>query len=513
MRRLLCWVVLLVVLIGLLPTVSAQDDGIVLESFIDETYGLQGVIPQEWESLGSGLYARDIGGGDITLVAVQSAPSSADDVWTALLPQFGLAEIPESDGTYAGQSFNFTLYQFESSMSGTTDQFDLGMTEQSGQTILVLLTANADEYDILHEQVFLPMLDALAPLENDEDLPYAVEEVTFTNGDFTLAGTLTIPTGEGQHPAVVLMTGSGPQNRDEMVVPGFPIFRLLADYLTREDIAVLRYDDRGVGASDGEWAETSLHDFAADAQAAVDYLATRADINSEQIGLLGHSEGGMYAAIMGANPDSNVAFVILMAGPAIGGTDILIEQNKDIFTQAGASPEELQAQIDLLQNIFPLLASRDYDAVYDVVYETALAQWEAATPLEQTLSGFEDGAEFAQSSAETMMAQVANEPFASLMEYDPTTDLLATEIPILAIFGRLDIQVNAEVNVAAFEAILAESGNPDATIITLEDANHLFQAAQTGSLDEYSTLEPNFTPDFLPTVSNWILARVDVSAE
>lgn len=503
----------LIFLLMAVPVISAQDGTVPLEPFTDDTYGLQGVIPEGWESAGPGLYARGSSSTDFTLVAVQAAPVSLEELWTALLPQLGLSDAPESVGTYEGSAFEFVLYQVDVSAGGTDVQVDVAMSEHEGQTIVVLLQTNPDEYEQLHEEVFLPMLAALAPFEVTEDLPYHVEEVTFTNGDAKLAGTLTIPQGEGQHPGVVLMTGSGPQNRDEMVVPGFPIFRLIADYLTRQGIAVLRYDDRGIGQSSGEWGETSLHEFASDGQAAVDYLLTRDDINPAQVGLLGHSEGGYYAAIIGAIPDSNVAFIILMAGPAVSGTDVLLVQNEDIFAQAGASPEDIQAQLDFLNALFPLLQARDYETIRELAYETALEQWDTLTEDERAATGAEDAESFAKTAADNMLAQVGNEPFASLIEYDPAADLAAIDVPLLAIYGGLDIQVSAEANVAALEGIVAGSGNADVTIITLEDANHLFQAAKTGAIEEYSELDFEFTADFLPTVSDWILDRVDVVAE
>ncbi|MCI0713408.1 MAG: alpha/beta hydrolase, partial [Chloroflexi bacterium] len=175
---------------------------------------------------------------------------------------------------------------------------------------------------------------------------------------------------------------------------------------------------------------------------------------------------------------------------------------------AGASAEDIQAQLDFLNALFPLLQARDYEAIRELGYETALEQWEQLTEEERTATGAEDAESFAQTAADNMLAQVGNEPFASLIEYDPTADLATIDVPILAIYGGLDLQVNAEANVAALETIVA-----DVTIITLEDANHLFQAAETGSIQEYSQLEFGFTAEFLPTVSDWILERVDVVAE
>lgn len=513
MRFVFVWVLVGVITAGMVPVVAAQDGTVVLEPFTDETYGLQGVVPAGWGSVGPGLYARQQDAEDITLVAIQAVPADSATVWTSLLPQFGLSEAPESVGTYAGGTYTFTLYQFDQFMVGINGRFDLAMVEHNGQTIIVLLQTTADEYDTLHTDVFLPILDELAPLVDDTELPYHVEEVSFSHDDITLAGTLTVPATAGPHPAVVLMTGSGAQNRDEMVIPGFPIFRQIADYLTQQGIAVLRYDDRGVGQSTGEWSETSLSEFATDGQAAVDYLRTREDINPDQVGLLGHSEGGMYAAMIGANSESNVAFIILMAGPTTGGTDVLIEQNIDILTLAGADEAAIQLQLDFLESIFPYLADRDYEGLREFLVELGTAEWEALTEEERAQLGTDDFETYLETAVNNAMAQFANEPFASLMDYDPTADIGQIDVPVLAIFGGLDIQVNAETHTAALEAIVAENNLQDVTIITLDDANHLFQAAETGSVEEYSLLATEFTPEFLPTISEWLLPRIDIKTE
>jgi pimeloyl-ACP methyl ester carboxylesterase len=276
---------------------------------------------------------------------------------------------------------------------------------------------------------------------------------------------------------------------------------------------VLRYDDRGVGQSSGEFIETDLHDFASDGQAAVDFLLTRDDINPAQVGLLGHSEGGYYAQIIAANPDSNVAFVVLMAGPTVSGVDVLLAQNEDVFGQAGMTPAFIQRRKDFLMELFPLVVNRDFDAAGELTYEYSLEQWENLTEEARSVIGAEDAESYAQIQREAVLDQMSAEWWVSFIEYDPRVDLAAVNVPMLAVFGSLDIQVSPEANVAALETSLDESGNPDVTIITLEDANHLFQAAVTGSIEEYFELELDFTPDFLPTVGEWILEHVDIVVE
>ncbi|MCL4251785.1 MAG: alpha/beta hydrolase [Anaerolineae bacterium] len=486
----------------------AQDATVV--PFSDDTYGVQGLIPEGWQSLNdTTIYMRQSTPTDVATLIIQSAPLNMDRLWPLLLPQFGLDAVPESTGTYTTDVFEWTLYYFDFTQGDITVEFDLGLAELNGTTYLVLLQAMPDEYDALHESVFLPVLDALRLLE-EEEVPYRVEDVTFDNGDITLAGTLTLPDTEGRHPAVVLMTGTGPQNRDETVVPGFPVFKLIADHLTRNGIAVLRYDDRGVGQSGGDYDATSIYDFAADGEAAIAYLKTRDDINPDQVGVMGHSEGGVYASIIGAHPDSGAAFIISMAGTAVDGKELLLRQNELLMQSGDATDEQIQSQLDFLNSIFAPIAERDWDAVAERVRQHVTAQWDMLTEAEQTATGAPDVETFAQRETDTFLQGYANESFATFLEYNPGEGWAQTTVPVLGIFGSLDLQVDAEQNAEPMEAALREAGNEDFTVVTLEGANHLFQAAETGSIAEYVSLPKEFIAEFLPTVTDWLLAHVDV---
>jgi len=340
---------------------------------------------------------------------------------------------------------------------------------------------------------------------------YIVEKVTFKNSDITLAGTLTRPTVDGQHPAVVLMTGTGPQDRDNMVLPRFRIFQQIADYLTQQGIAVLRYDDRGVAQSGGVFEETSIYDFAADASAAIQYLKSRTDINPNQTGVLGHSEGGAYAAILGANPHSGVNFIITMAGLCIRGDDILKEQSRLMFEAQGASEAMIQSQLAFLDDVIPLMIAKDYESARERTYKVALEQLAIARENgDPTVAKVKNDDAYAKNMADTFMAGYANASFSSLMAYDPRPDFAQTTVPILAIFGERDLQVPPQSNIAGLEVAFAKSNNDDVTITTIAGANHLFQHAVTGAATEYMTLKRTFADAFLPTLSDWILKRVDV---
>lgn len=506
--------VVAVLMLALVPAVAAQDE-ITLTPVENESFLLAGVVPEGWQFAGPGLYARASGPGDVVLVALQSAPAAADVVLQSLLPQLGLTEAPEPAGTYETEAFTFTLYEVTVQPSATvTIDVNMALAEANNRSYIVLLQSTPADTEMLVEAVYFPMLDALrtfTPAPVLVDVPYTSEEVRVENGDVTLAGTLTLPPGDGPHPAVVLVTGSGPQDRDESLEPitSFKPFRDLADALTRAGVAVLRYDDRGVAASTGDFAAATLNDFVSDAAAAVAFLKARTDINTDEIGVLGHSEGGYVTARLGAtNPD--VAFLIAMAGPGASGADVLLVQNERIMTASGASDELIQTQLDMLNAIFPLVEARDWEAVEQVIFDTVIAQYDLMTPEEQALVG--EPEPYARQQVAAFMSGYQTEWFRTFLSYDPAPDWAQTSVPVLAIFGDLDTQVDVEQNAPLIEAALTEAGNEDFEIVVLEGANHLFQAAQTGSPQEYGALEAAYIDGFLTTVTDWVTARVTVTA-
>ena len=193
-------------------TAEATAETIVLVPHTDEAFGIESVVPDGWTDAGNGLFARATSASDTTLIAQQSAALGATSVMNAILPQLGLTAAPESVGTYQGAVLEWTLYQVDVNARGVTIKVDLALAESNGKTYIVLLQTSPDSYDELHAAVFLPILDTLAPLTveaTQEAVPYTVEEVTFANGDITLAGTLTLPPSGGPHAAIVLVTGSG----------------------------------------------------------------------------------------------------------------------------------------------------------------------------------------------------------------------------------------------------------------------------------------------------------------
>lgn len=340
--------------------------------------------------------------------------------------------------------------------------------------------------------------------ETAEPLPYREEEVSFANGDVTLAGTLTLPEGDGPFPAVVLLTGSGQQNRDEElpIVPGYRPFRDIADALTRRGLAVLRYDDRGVGGSSGDLETATTADFAQDAEAAFGYLVGRPEVDGTRAGLLGHSEGGIIAAMLAAR-DPEVAFVVSMAGPSVRGYEVLLKQLERLVLASGGSAEEAAGAAAEQQVVLDLVMAEDWDGLEAKV--TELLQGQVAALPEQQRALIDDVDAFVQQRVDQQLEVLQSPWYQFFLAHDPGADWARVTVPVLALFGTLDAQVDAEQNRTALEAIMAEAGNQDLTVVVLPTANHLFQDAKTGALEEYSMLPTELVPGLLETIGDWLL--------
>ena len=344
--------------------------------------------------------------------------------------------------------------------------------------------------------------DGAGTVEEPELLPYQQEEITFENGQFHFEGTLTLPHGPGPFPAVVMITGSGPQDRDEQLV-GFRPFRIIADHLTRLEIAVYRYDDRGVGSSTGSVSEATSSDFADDVLAAATRISAHPRIDAARIGLIGHSEGGIVAPIA-ANRSSAISFAVLLAGTSVTGAEVIYEQAMLIARTASASEDDIAKQTQFQQRMFEALKrGEDLEQFRDEM-AADFRQAIATAPPEQR-AAISDVDEFIETRVNTEIAQIQTPWFRYFLSYDPAVALRKAEIPILALFGELDLQVSPAQN---YEPMVeALSGNDDVTIEVIPGANHLFQAAVTGSPSEYATLDKSFIPGFLEKISDWILAR------
>jgi pimeloyl-ACP methyl ester carboxylesterase len=326
--------------------------------------------------------------------------------------------------------------------------------------------------------------------------PYKEEEVSYENkqDQVKLPATLTLPPGSGPFPAVVLITGSGPQDRNESLLSHQP-FLVLADYLTRRGIAVLRADDRGVGGTSKGGPNDTTENYAADALAGVEFLKTRKEINAKRIGLIGHSEGAL-AAPMAAVKSSDIAFIVLMAGPGISGAKLL---NKQIALIAAAECEkEVERSVAEGQQLMTTVIQEKDDAVArQKLHEGAVKRAEAAKKkIDSQLA-----------SADAQSAAWATPWFRYFLSYDPRPTLLKLRLPVLAINGEKDLQVPAKDDLEAIDQALKAAGNKDYKIVLLPNLNHLFQTTRTGAPSEYAEIEETFAPIALQTIGDWIAAH------
>ena len=338
-----------------------------------------------------------------------------------------------------------------------------------------------------------------------EPVPYQEVEVTFASGDVKFAGTLTLPPGGVPHPAVILITGSGPQDRDETIF-GFKLFRVIANHLTRHGIAVLRYDDRGVGGSTGDVNQATTEDFAGDVLSALDLLQNRPDVDSAQIGLLGHSEGGIVAPLAATRSDG-VAFLVLMAGTALPGDVILVEQLKLILRAGGATDAHIEQQVQLQEQIIAKIRTGEgWDLVESRLRQISLEELDGMSAAER--AAIADADEFADAVVRQRLQAAQTPWFRYFVDYDPRLALGQVQVPVLAVFGELDLQVPAVPNQKALVRTLEQANHREYTTVIVPGANHRFQKAVTGNPTEYARLEPEFLPGFLDLITNWILEDV-----
>lgn len=345
-------------------------------------------------------------------------------------------------------------------------------------------------------------------LEQPKDtiaLPYKEEEVTYYNGDIKFAGTLTIPKTSGKHPAVVMITGSGAQNRDEEIY-GFKIFRIIADALTRNGIAVLRTDDRGIGGSTGKSGSETTEDFAGDVNKAVKFLKTRDDIDPNQIGLFGHSEGGIIAPMV-ASQSGDISFIILMAGTGVKGIDILKEQSRLIILAGGGTEKEAEENNSILEKAYKcVLSDTGWDELQILVENSIKNNYDKMTDEEK--KSIKDLDEYSKSMAKMSVQQMKSTWMKYFMVYDPEPALEKVKCPVLMLFGENDLQVPPKQNKEPMENALKKGGNNDYKTVIIPKANHLFQECDNGNPADYQKLKKEFAPGFLDAITGWILNRV-----
>ena len=340
--------------------------------------------------------------------------------------------------------------------------------------------------------------------QDPKDFPYHQEEVEFYNkaDNVKLAGTLTLPRNQKVEKVVLLVSGSGPQNRNEELLGDYNHrpFLVLSDYLTRQGIGVLRYDDRGVGESTGNRAISTIEDFAEDAEAGMLYLEGRKDLKNAQIGIVGHSEGGMVAPMV-ASRNKSVDFIVLLAGPGMDIDEALMVQSLLIARSEGAPEELVQAGQKVNKEIYSFIKKNKDQSPdklrpeVEKIFERGLTYF----PEEEQVKFKESGKTF-----EKEAATVLTPWFIHFISFEPSVYLSKVKVPVLALNGTLDLQVEVKGNLEAIEKALKKAGNKNVEIVALEGLNHLFQKATTGAVSEYGQIEETFHEPVMAQISDWI---------
>jgi len=418
-----------------------------------------------------------------------------DGTLTATLdsPDQGVTGIPVEEVIFKDNTLHLEVKSVGGVYEGKVSEDFLvieGEWKQSGGTFPLTLKRVDKAVEILRPQV------------PKKPYPYIEEEVAYENKEagITLAGTLTLPSGKGPSPVVLLISGSGPQDRNETIYNHHP-FLVLADYLTRQGIAVLRVDDRGVGESTGDFSQATSVDFASDVLAGIEYLKTRKEINPEQIGLIGHSEGGLIAPMVAVkSPD--VAFIILMAGTGLTGEEILYLQGALISRAMGVSEEDIAKNRQFNEKIFSVIKEeKDKKNAEERLRQMFMEDWEKMSDEKKEQMG--DPEVILKAQLPNLLA-----PWLKFfLTYDPRPTLSKVKCPVLAINGEKDLQVPPKENLSAIEEALKVGGNQNYTIKELPGLNHLFQTAQTGLPAEYAKIEETISPVALKIISDWILEQ------
>lgn len=405
-------------------------------------------------------------------------------------PDQGAKGIPTTTTNFENSILKITIANAKIEYEGTLgkDNIIVGTFKQGGQSFPMNLS-----------KVVIEKERFVRPQEPIKPYPYYSEEVTFENNKagIILAGTLTLPKKDGVFPVVILISGSGPQNRDEELL-GHKPFLVLSDYLTKNGIAVLRYDDRGTALSKGDFKTATSADFATDVESAITYLKTRKEINKKKIGLMGHSEGGLIAPIV-ASKSKDVAFIVLLAGTGIQGDQILLLQQKLIGKASGISDEDLQKNELINRKAFDIVNKSNNIEQLNIdltnfIKQSLVENPNAGKPQEMSDEEF----------VKLQVNQIANPWMQYFIKYNPAPALEKVKCPVLAINGEKDLQVPPKENLEAIKNALTKGGNKKVTTKDLPNLNHLFQECKTGSPDEYAKIEQTFSPTALTEILNWM---------
>lgn len=392
------------------------------------------------------------------------------------VPQQGAMDIPVKEFSTDGFNVKIDIAAIQATFDGIIALGNISGTFHQNGLDMKLLLERSEKAEMKRPQTPKP------------PFPYSSEEVKFTNKaeGITLAGTLTVPAGDGPFPAVVMITGSGSQDRNEEFW-GHQLFYVIADCLSRNGVAVLRFDDRGVGESEPGKTEGTTADLAYDAEAAVDFMRARGGFT--KIGVLGHSEGGCISFILGAR--EKVDFIVSLAGPSLSGTEVIATQQRAIYEAMGVPEEQISANEQLFADLFKIILKAD-------------APKDAEEEMDKRLT-------IAGTSEETKQ-QVLQELLLPWMfhflKYDPAEDIKATRCPVLALNGSKDVQVVAVPNMARYVKLGVEAPELEITMRTFADLNHMFQHCDTGVPAEYPLIEETISPEVLEVILDFISNKI-----
>jgi fermentation-respiration switch protein FrsA (DUF1100 family) len=406
-------------------------------------------------------------------------------------PDQGATGLPVASVSISGAKVDLEMPAFGARYEGTLSPDGArieGSWEQGGMK-LPLVLAKRDRPIVLDR-----------PQEPRPPFPYTSTEMSIRNekAGITLAGSLLVPEGAGPFPAVVLVSGSGAQNRDEELL-GHKPFLVLADHLARRGIASLRYDDRGVEKSEGDFSASTSYDFADDAEAALEALSARSEVAKGRIGIVGHSEGGLIAPIVAAR-NAKAAFIVLLAGPGLRGDELLLRQGALIARAAGASEEDIADAAGINAVLYAIAAGSADESAASAALKDAYLAWMTAN----ARMGAEEKAA-ARAAVDKIVAPLASPWFRTFLGFDPAPYLARVTVPVLALNGSKDLQVPAAENLAAIERAIGERADPRNRYVELPGLNHLFQTATTGSPEEYGKIAETMAPEALGLIGDWII--------
>lgn len=438
-----------------------------------------------WSASSQELYE-----GTLTTLKVGLELNAADGKALLYIPEQGLFAHDIQNPVFRNDSLIADLKAFNTVLTGkiSDNTFD-GSWKQNGYGMPLKLQKVAS-------LSFLRRPQHPAP-----PYPYAVEDVKFTNVDksITFGGTFTYPSINYPLTTVILISGSGQQDRDETIF-GHKPFWVLADHLSRNGFAVLRVDDRGVGQTTGTVGTSA--DYAKDVLAAMAYLKTRKEVNPRKIGLIGHSEGGVIAPMV-AQESKQVAFMVSLAGVGVKGYDLLLQQNDDMLKKTGVGEAFREHYRSLNSALYDVILRNSLENDLKDSLQIAFDNWLQKQP-DAVLGQMGFKSEIGKKSVTRQFDTLNSKWYRYFLKYDPQPVLAQLKIPVLALNGGSDLQVSAKENLRGFEKGLQAAGNKNFKIIELAGLNHLFQKCQKCTVAEYGLLEETFSTEALDLITDWL---------